>query len=317
MFRKRLAIAWMCVCSALLGTALAQEKIPEPPKPAGPTTAAAPSGPEQAREVRIYRLHHADAAALVKELSGVVEPKAAKLIAFPRNNSVIVVAPADMQKALEDLVLQLDVPQAQGEAAASSPPAEPRGPHSASPKAAVPAKVPPETAPSKTGTAETVFAVVRARREAQKTLEDLLASPGGMASSADQDTETRGLHVRYMKSGVLAKALEEILPAKENDEEATIIVQRVSPATQKAIEAFVRQLGGTQPATQPASNQGSGVKVFRIPSGEVASLAKALSEVSTSPGVTVQPVIVESPLLSPGTAQAAKGAGSPTETKRR
>jgi len=317
MFRKRLAIAWMCVCAALLGTALAQEKIPEPPKPAGPTTAAAGSGPEQAREVRVYRLHHADAAVLVKELSGVVEPKAAKLIAFPRNNSVIVVAPADVQKALEDLVSQLDVPQAQGEAGASSPPAEPQVPRSADPKAAVPTTVSPETAPSKTGTAETVFAVVRARREARKTLEDLLASPGGMASSSDRETETRGLHVRYMKSGVLAKALEEILPAKGNTEEATIIVRRASPATQKAIEAFVRQLGGTQPAAQPANNQGSGIKVFRIPSGEVASLAKALSEVSTSRGVAVQPVIVASPLPSPGTAQATKGAGSPTETKRR
>jgi hypothetical protein len=89
---------------------------------------------------------------------------------------------------------------------------------------------------------------------------------------------------------------------------ATVVV-RGSPAALTALEALASPPGQLQIAAPtagnpPAGKQGPEVTVVRIPSNEIAALARALAEVSASHGPQIKTIVV-----TPST-------GSPQEAKR-
>ncbi len=105
MSTRRLAVLSWFACLSLLGSGLAADPPPS-------AAAATPqSAQKQPLEVRVLRLQHGDAATVVNSLSSVLDTRTVRLATWPGSNSVVVAAPADLQKDLERLISLLDRPQ--------------------------------------------------------------------------------------------------------------------------------------------------------------------------------------------------------------
>ncbi len=185
----------------------------------------APVERKNRREVSILRLKYADPATVVSELSGILTSSDLRMAAVKSMNSIVVLAPRSLQRAVAELISDLDVPQ---------PARDDRG---------------------------TAMAVVRVSPATAKALEVLGSRPG--------------------RPPVAAPPAGNPTPAKQ--------------------------------ANSAAGKQGTEVTVLRIPSDEIAALAKALAEVSASHGPRIQTVVVTP---SRGSTQEAKRPGATGGPKR-
>jgi len=111
MFRRRPAISVLASWLVLTAVTHAEEK-----KSSNAAPAASESIPEEARQVRVYRLHHAEAASLVKELSALLDSRRIRLASYAPSNALIVMGPQDVQATMADLIGRLDAPATQSAA---------------------------------------------------------------------------------------------------------------------------------------------------------------------------------------------------------
>lgn len=280
MVRKILMIACLGVAGLLPGTSLAGDVIVMPP-----TSAGAQPGQTRAWQVNVYRLKHADASRVAKELSSIVDADKARLVADARTNSLVVAATPEAQKSLDRLIPQLDVRQGQGSPGPASQPGE------SAEKQPGPTSGRAVTAASGTTVEPPAFAVVRASPELRKALEELAAKSGRTVSGdlaaksqgkkpANDEGENKAveaLHVRSIKSPTLAKALDEILPKKTEKGQAMAVIGNVPPDMQKAIEGLAARRGGNA-GTERSHAAGTAIRVIRIPGGNVEALEEALTQ---------------------------------------
>lgn len=117
MFHKRLAIIAVGICLAAVATAWTEDG-----QRSGPNTAPPPAAPEEIGQVKVYRLHHAEAAPLVNELSQVLDSRRVRLAAYPAGNCIIVAGPSNLQGTMAKLIQRLDAPSSPNGVGAVSPP---------------------------------------------------------------------------------------------------------------------------------------------------------------------------------------------------
>lgn len=116
MFRKRLVIAAWVLAWTLEGASLADDGIPPGPAPAPATPSS-----DLSRQVEVRRLQHADAARLADELSGVLDPRRVRLVAYAPSNSLVIMGAQEVQKIMADLIGRLDVQPTQAAIGAAGP----------------------------------------------------------------------------------------------------------------------------------------------------------------------------------------------------
>lgn len=104
MFRRQL-IALALLYGPTVSIALAQDTGTVVPNPSVASS-------HQGRQVKLFRLNHADAESIGRELSAVLPFSDVRVIADKRTNSVIVAAPAAVLDSVTNAMATLDAPQA-------------------------------------------------------------------------------------------------------------------------------------------------------------------------------------------------------------
>ncbi len=110
MFGKRLIL--LACCLPLLNVALGEDKGGN----SAPLTIS-----HQAPQVKLVRLNHADAEAIVAEFSRIIPADDLRIVADKRTNSVLIAAPAATQDMVADLIAKLDVAEVHNKNSAPAP----------------------------------------------------------------------------------------------------------------------------------------------------------------------------------------------------
>ena len=279
MTRSMLVIASVVICWGLMGRATAGE-VQFSSRPETPVEAAQ-AGAKSAREAKAYRLQYGDSTLLAKDLSAL--PLAdTRIVADQRTNSIIVLAPAETQRAIAPIIARLDVPPAGVSPSVAAPPAESRHEN----QRAEAQKTAPGTMnenrlapPAARGTpAPTGVNVIIVPPGAQTALADILSQAAGSAPTGGQDTELRALRVRQIDPELLRKAMKEILPPGSDRGNTSVRVMKVPPQVQKAVEDLASRFGQAQNTPPPASDFNRRVTILQFPAGQIGPLAKALAE---------------------------------------
>jgi type II secretory pathway component GspD/PulD (secretin) len=222
----------------------------------------------QPSRLGVVRLKRADAAALVRDLSGLLS-RDVKIAADQRSNSVVIVAPADLEKAAENLIAQLDLPQTpRGALPPTAPPAERTAPPAEKAEAVsvqnvnvdLLAKALSEILAT-TGGKQTTGSVtiVRAPPATQKKLTELSSNFAPSAARATpqpsgQKSGGKVLYIPGVDAMSVAKALSGMSagqPKVEGERPSVVVVMPSDTARREAAEANANPVPAAPAAPAP------------------------------------------------------------------
>ena len=246
----RLTVACLCFGWSLANMAQAEET-----PFSSPDAAANRSEPVSPWLLKVYRLHHADAVALDKTFSGILDPSKIRMVADERSNVLIVRAASETHQIIDGLISKLDVPQMHGDVRPSDQPTAAEDTTRTVPGVAEESQL--DTVPAQDNIEEAAVAVVRrARPQTLRAMATLLSDSGGVQSTGNPQDMVESHRIDGTGFDSRAQPPDPALPAEGAARKVTVIRipgGDVASVTAALAQALYPEGSGTTAVVVPAS----------------------------------------------------------------